>query len=169
MRSATAADIPQMRVLETAAPAAAHWGTEMYTRIFDPSGLSRLALVLEEGDKLWGFLVALCAGPEWELENIVVGEELRRRGWATRLIVELLHRAQAAGAEAVFLEVRESNQPARALYRKTAFVKQGRKRGYYSDPSEDGIRLSRALQPQQAKIRLAGDPVKNPSKPAESA
>jgi len=134
-----------MRALEAGAGSAAHWTAEMYARIFDPNGLMRLALVAEEERRVLGFLVALCAGPEWELENLVVGLEVRRRGWAKRLLGELLRRALAAGAEAVFLEVRESNRPARELYRTAEFVEYGRKRGYYDSPREDGILLSRPL------------------------
>ena len=43
------------------------------------------------------------------------------------------------GAKAVFLEVRESNYAARALYEKWAFVESGRRRRYYQDPNEDAI------------------------------
>ena len=47
--------------------------------------------------------------------------------------------ARARGAKAVFLEVRESNQAARALYEKWAFLESGRRRRYYQEPDEDAI------------------------------
>jgi ribosomal-protein-alanine N-acetyltransferase len=128
-----------MRVLAECAATAAHWTPEMYACIFDPQALIRLVLALEEEKTLVGFLVAQCAGPEWELENIVVAERLRRQGCGKRLLEDLLRRAGAAGAEGVFLEVRESNWPARQLYRSAGFVESGRKRGYYQNPDEDGI------------------------------
>jgi len=57
----------------------------------------------------------------------------------TRLLGEFLDRAKVAGAEMVFLEVRESNHAARALYEKWAFVQSGRRKGYYCVPEEDAI------------------------------
>ena len=76
---------------------------------------------------------------EWEIENIAVAGPARRRGLGTRLLGELLDLARGRGADAVFLEVRESNHAARALYEKWAFLESGRRRGYYKDPEEDAI------------------------------
>jgi ribosomal-protein-alanine N-acetyltransferase len=78
-------------------------------------------------------------GREWEIENIAVAGPARRRGLGTRLLGELLDQARDRGADAVFLEVRESNRAARALYEKWAFLESGRRRGYYKDQEEDAI------------------------------
>ncbi len=86
-----------------------------------------------------GFLVAHASGPDWELENIVVSENVRREGLASALIAELIHRIEAFGAEAVFLEVRESNQPARQLYSRFGFLETGCRKSYYSAPEENAI------------------------------
>ena len=76
---------------------------------------------------------------EWEIENVAIAPDARRRGLGTRLVGELLTMAQAQAASAVFLEVRESNHAARALYEKWAFVESGRRAKYYRDPEEDAI------------------------------
>ena len=76
---------------------------------------------------------------EWEIENIAVADSARRRGLGTRLLGEILDLARASGAAAVFLEVRESNRAARALYEKWAFLESGSRCGYYADPQEDAI------------------------------
>jgi len=47
--------------------------------------------------------------------------------------------ARAKGAQSIFLEVRESNQAARSLYEKWAFVESGRRIRYYQNPQEDAI------------------------------
>ena len=52
---------------------------------------------------------------------------------------EFLNLARRQGALAVFLEVRESNRAARALYEKWAFVENDRRKRYYSNPEEDAI------------------------------
>jgi ribosomal-protein-alanine N-acetyltransferase len=88
-----------------------------------------------------GFLVALCLGQEWEIENLVVDSAFRRQGCAKLLLRELLSRAGNQGAGRVLLEVRESNQAARAFYTQWGFQMIGRRRNYYRDPGEDAILL----------------------------
>jgi ribosomal-protein-alanine N-acetyltransferase len=51
----------------------------------------------------------------------------------------LIEKAHKAGVRAIFLEVRASNGPARAFYAQNKFTETGRRRGYYSNPSEDAI------------------------------
>ena len=126
-----------MKALAAHAVTAAQWSDEHYRALF-AAGPERVALVIEE-EAVVGFVVARVAGGEWELENIAVAGAARRRGLGTRLLGELLDRARARGAQAVFLEVRESNQAARALYEKWAFVESGRRRRYYRDPEEDAV------------------------------
>jgi [ribosomal protein S18]-alanine N-acetyltransferase len=90
-------------------------------------------------------LVALCVGRDWELQYLVVGEKFRLRGLATLLLNELIEYARSRNARAIFLEVRESNQSARALYRKLGFEETGLRKSYYSDPPEDAILCSLRL------------------------
>jgi ribosomal-protein-alanine N-acetyltransferase len=139
IRHAAAGDISALLAIEAHAATAAHWTAEVYRTILSAAGAPRAVLVLEEGTAIVAFLVALCQGTEWEIENIAVSGPARRRGLGTRLVGELLGRARQAGAAGVYLEVRESNRAARALYEKWAFVEDGRRIGYYSGPVEDAI------------------------------
>jgi ribosomal-protein-alanine N-acetyltransferase len=95
--------------------------------------------VIEGTKGVQGFLIAQVIAPEWEIENIAIAADARRRGLGTRLLGEFLDHARAEGAQAVFLEVRESNQAARSLYEKWAFVESGRRIRYYQNPQEDAI------------------------------
>jgi ribosomal-protein-alanine N-acetyltransferase len=88
---------------------------------------------------LFGFLIASHLPPEWELENIVVAPAARRKGLATQLLEEFLARARETKSESVTLEVRESNQAARALYKKWAFEEIGRRPNYYASERQDAI------------------------------
>ena len=47
--------------------------------------------------------------------------------------------ARAAGCRAVLLEVRASNDAARALYTRHGFTTAGRRRRYYTAPVEDAL------------------------------
>ncbi|HUK87130.1 MAG TPA: ribosomal protein S18-alanine N-acetyltransferase [Terriglobales bacterium] len=150
IRPAVIADVPAMLELERRAATAAHWKKQDYQRLFQPGG-RRLALVLEEEGKVCGFVVGRELGEEWEIENVAVAGPARRRGLGTRLVGELLDHARVWGAHSVYLEVRESNRAARALYEKWAFVESGRRRSYYHDPEEDAL-VYRLTFPQAAKI-----------------
>ena len=74
------------------------------------------------------------ASGEFEILNLVVGVAVRRRGIARALLGYALEK----GGD-WFLEVRESNEPARKLYESMGFVEIGRRRRYYANPSEDAI------------------------------
>ncbi len=153
IRPATPADIRDMLALEQRAVTAAHWTEAEYAKLFS-AGQQRVALVIDD-DGVRGFVVARGLAGEWEMENIAVAGEARRRGLATRLVGELLDRARDQGATAVFLEVRESNLAARRLYEKWAFEECGRRPGYYSQPTEDAI-LYRFSFPQAPSNSIEG-------------
>lgn len=135
--------------LESQSHSAGHWSEKQYENLFRPGAPAVVALIAEGTGQggLLGFLVARHLAPEWELENVVVAPESRQRGIGTRLMQELLDRAQQTDSTAVFLEVRESNISARALYRKLGFGETGRRKSYYSNPAEDAVLCCKTLQP----------------------
>jgi [ribosomal protein S18]-alanine N-acetyltransferase len=101
--------------------------------------------VVEHEGAVAGFIVGRQVASEWEIENIAVTASARRCGLGTRLVGEFLDLARQRGSQEIFLEVRESNHAARALYEKWAFVEAGRRKGYYSDPAEDALVLRFSL------------------------
>ena len=130
-----------MMALDRASEAAAHWSEQRYQELFREGAddsFRRLVLVAESapelgsmtgtGKSVLGFLVAQHLSPEWELENIVVASAARRMGIGRQFVEALLEEARRVQSESllsesVFLEVRESNTAARALYETTAFNK----------------------------------------------
>jgi len=141
IRRAAPDDIDPMLALERESATAAHWSESQYRDLFsgtsEPS--ARAVWVAEESTKILGFLVAAHLGEEWELENVVVSPAARRSGIAKALLEALLAEAAKTNNASVFLEVRESNLPARALYEKAGFRITGRRKSYYSNPQEDAI------------------------------
>jgi len=125
--------------LEKHAATAAHWSAGQYAAALDVDQPARVALVIEDESSVQGFLIARSIDRQWEIENIAVAALARRRGWGTRLLGEFLDYARGQAAEAVFLEARESNRAARALYEKWAFIESGRRKRYYRDPEEDAV------------------------------
>jgi ribosomal-protein-alanine N-acetyltransferase len=84
-------------------------------------------------------VIARTLDEEWEIENIAINDSARRRGLGSRLLGALLEMARTQGARRVFLEVRESNPAARALYRKCGLVESGRRPRYYRNPEETAV------------------------------
>ena len=136
VRAATVADVPALLALDRDAPTASHWSEAAYRRLFTEAA-GRVVLVAED-QSVQGFIIGRDLGVEWEIENIVVATPAQRRGLGERLVCELLNRVRTLGARAVFLEVRESNRAARALYSKVGF-ETGRRKSYYRNPEEDAI------------------------------
>ncbi|HZQ92248.1 MAG TPA: ribosomal protein S18-alanine N-acetyltransferase [Terriglobales bacterium] len=139
VRPATIEDVPAMRGLAEAAPEAAQWSAAEWERLHDPESAQRLALVAEHEGDVIGFVVLRTLAGDWELENIAVALAARRRGAGKRLIAAALALARESRARSVFLEVRESNAAARALYESAGFRPAGRRPGYYAAPREDAI------------------------------
>ena len=132
-----------MMRLAKSSEGAAQWSEQQYRSLFlaNDAATSILTLIAQfpETSSIVGFLIARHVAPEWELENVVVAQETRGKGIGTRLGQELLRRAQQSNSDTVFLEVRESNVAARALYEGIGFCETGRRKSYYSNPLEDAI------------------------------
>jgi ribosomal-protein-alanine N-acetyltransferase len=101
-----------------------------------------LFLIAEEGEeRVAGYVVALEAADEGEILNLAVAPAGRRRGLGRALVEEMLGALRLRGVRQVYLEVRESNASARALYASRGFTEVGRRKAYYRRPVEDAIVL----------------------------
>ena len=98
------------------------------------------------GRHLEGFIASRLIGPELHVNNVAVRDENRRLGLGTMLLERVLAEGRKAGADTAFLELRESNEAARALYTRCGFSLSGRRRSYYSDPIEDALLMRRRIQ-----------------------
>ena len=148
IRKATPGDLRFMRALEQQSETAAHWGEREYDALFDPEAPARIALVAQDENNpqgIHGFVIARCAADEWEIENVVVAAEHRRRGIGAALVGRLLEEAGRACTAMVQLEVRESNVAALRLYESLGFKEVGRRRAYYREPLEDALLLGISL------------------------
>lgn len=92
-----------------------------------------LFLVAEADGRAVGYLSGVFAADECDVSNIAVDERYRRRGIATALFERLAVGAKERGASKMFLNVRDDNSAARALYEKIGFAEVGCRKGYYGD------------------------------------
>lgn len=101
------------------------------------------ALERRHGQGSWTRVVAhggvMLVGDEAHVTTLAVDADLRRRGVATRLVRALLRAAADRGAVAATLEVRRSNEAARALYRRLGFEPAGVRPRYHPATGEDAI------------------------------
>ena len=81
------------------------------------------------------------AADEGEILNLAVAPAGRRRGLGRALVEAMLEALRTRGIRQVYLEVRESNSSARALYASRGFKEVGRRKAYYRRPVEDAIVL----------------------------
>lgn len=93
------------------------------------------------------FAVTRIQIPEMDIVNLAVAPDLRRCGFGQFLVRSLLKHTAIDGVRSVFLEVRESNLPARKLYENLGFKETQRRRGFYFEPLEDAILLSLKIEP----------------------
>lgn len=103
----------------------------------------RIYLAAETGRgrsrSLVGYAGAMISGDDLHVMTIVADPAAQQRGIGTRLMAELITRGVEAGATALTLEVRVSNEPAKALYRRFGLAPAGVRRGYYEPDGEDAL------------------------------
>ena len=85
------------------------------------------------------YITALNTPDSVDICNIAVREEFRRRGFASELLRELIRRFEN---KKVFLEVRSKNTAAISLYEKMGFCFAGKRKSFYSNPTDDAFILT---------------------------
>lgn len=110
------------------------WSARDISSAMGMQGVSALAASVVEEDglsRLVGFILARVVVDEAEILLIGVEPDCRRQGIAAALLDDFLRQSQQKGIARVFLEVRESNDAARALYKRAGFSPVGKRRNYY--------------------------------------
>ena len=103
------------------------------------TGAGGLALLAEANGVPVGYLTARLLAPECELYRIAVLPISRHTGVASALMDAFFAILKAEDCPALFLEVRESNAPAIALYKKYGMTQVGMRKNYYRDPTENAL------------------------------
>ena len=100
-----------------------------------------LWLVALSQDEVVGYVGSQTVMGEADMMNIAVVPSQRRNGVAQKLVEALIAELRTLDAYQLTLEVRVSNAPAIALYKKLGFMQVGRRPNYYSKPKEDAFIL----------------------------
>lgn len=103
-----------------------------YSRLYDEESLNNgvnKTFLYVLNDELIGFIHIQDLIDEIDVINIVIGEENRRKGYASKLIEHVINYAQD---KKIILEVSDQNTSALNLYKKYNFIEINRRKGYYN-------------------------------------
>lgn len=89
--------------------------------------------------RIAAYLVGRQIAPEGEIYRLATLPEYRLRGIAYRLLDYAVKCERGRGLEVLFLEVREKNAPARALYSSYGFREIATRKNYYKNPTDNAI------------------------------
>ncbi len=106
--------------------------------------------VAETADhRIAAMIVSWIIVDEMHIATIATHPDFRRQGIGEQILRSALLDGRDAGAHLAFLEVRESNDAAQAMYRKFGFRASGKRPRYYRDNNEDAILMT--LQPLEVQ------------------
>jgi len=138
IRKATTADLPAVTTIERE-QFSNPWSEE-YFQAELVNGFSQFYVALDlTNSSLVGFLIFWRLGDELELHKIAVARACRQRGYGSSLLAFFVDTAHSWRSRHALLEVRDSNLAAIRLYEKYEFQCIGRRRNYYSLPTEDAL------------------------------
>ena len=106
--------------------------------------------VAESAGAVVGVVIAWLLVDDIHIATIATHPDFRRQGIAQALLAHVLKLGAEEGALSSFLEVRESNLAAQAMYRKFGYEVTGRRPRYYKDNGEDAILMT--LENLQAQV-----------------
>lgn len=114
-----------------------------------PDDMHIFLSAVNDSGEIVGYVGLMYVLDEGYISNVAVSPQCRRQGIGDMLIDALVARARAKKLAFVTLEVRESNLAAQKLYKKHDFAEVGKRRNYYSLPTEDAILMTRFLSEEE--------------------
>ena len=132
---ATYADVPFIAALEKETFSMPQSEKELEKMIASDTNL---LLVARCDGILSGYVGAYTVCRESDVVTVATSPSFRRKGVAKALLTALFDNLRGE-SDMLFLEVRESNIAARALYQSLGFGEIGIRRGYYKNPSENAV------------------------------
>ena len=118
------------------------WSRSAFEEELAQNRLARYLVALD-GETIVGYAGTWLVINEAHVTNVAVHADRRREGIGRFLMEALMDTARDAGMESMTLEVRVSNEAARALYHQLGFISAGIRKNYYSETKEDALILWR--------------------------
>ena len=118
------------------------WSEKALSLLLGEGGIGFVCLADGEVAAYGGMMLTPWDG---QITNIATHPKHRRHGYGHLVTEALLKTAEESGAEEVSLEVRASNEGAIALYRGLGFETAGVRKGFYQNPREDALVMSKTF------------------------
>lgn len=122
------------------------WTEESFRRLLPGQPAIFLVAVSSPDSAVAGYAIAFSVGEDAEVLNVAVDPGFRGKGLAGQMLDAVVIELSARGVRTAFLEVRESNRAALALYGSRGFTEIGRRHRYYRRPVEDALVMRRILE-----------------------
>ncbi len=132
----------QLSELDKLCVGADGWSADSF--ISEAARESGIVLYAAENMQIAGLICGCFGADQSDITSIAVAPEYRRRGIANDLINEFISLLPNM-TESIFLEVRESNSAAIALYRKNGFEQVSIRKRFYSAPDENALIMRKDL------------------------
>lgn len=142
IRPMTIEDCEQVAQIE-AVSFSVPWSLRAFTETVEKDNFRYF--VAEESGEILGYCGFLFVLDEAEIPNVCVKASARCRGIGKQMMTVLIEEAKKLGMAMLYLEVRESNAPARALYQSLGFEENGIRKNFYEHPVEHAVLMSKAL------------------------
>ena len=97
-----------------------------------------------------GYGGMMLAPDEGQITNVAVHPKHRRKGIGAALVAALIEECESRGLCELSLEVRASNEAAKALYEAHGFSVEGIRKRFYRNPPEDGLVMIRKNYSKEA-------------------
>ena len=117
------------------------WSAEALKWELEHSPVSRLYVFKDQEGKPAAFCACWHLVDELHINSLAVAPARRRQGIGSELMRGVLAKAREEGAVRATLEVRRSNEAARALYEQLGFAVEAIRPDYYTNPREDALIL----------------------------
>ncbi len=129
-------DLPAVIEIERASFSTPWSETSFFNEMKNPRSFLKVA---KKGEKVVGYACAGWIIDEGHVLDVAVHPHYRRLGIASTLVSSVIERLREEGCRFVFLEVRDSNEPAKKMYAKFGFELLGTRKNYYASPVEDAV------------------------------
>ena len=138
-------DLPAVGVIEALSFSNPWSDTTFRGEIQNTSVSFPMVVVRRPGDEVVAYIIFWMIRDDVQVNNVAVHPDCRGLGLGEAMMRFAIARVRAAGATFMTLEVRPSNTPALALYKKLGFEIMGTRKNYYTKPDEDAYVMALVL------------------------
>jgi [ribosomal protein S18]-alanine N-acetyltransferase len=115
------------------------WSYSLYVGELNLPEAARYYRVARIGGRVVGYGGLMFVPDEAHVTTLAVHPDWQGRRLGARLLLVLVREAVSRRVEGLTLEVRMSNEPARALYQRFGFAPAGVRKNYYAEVGEDAL------------------------------